>query len=266
MNDSILSDDQVEAIRKKEVARQKDAERKRFERKNKREAKQAAKEAAKLAKDGRVPHIPVKLWWETNRKTLTESQKAELEARQSAVLDMFYWAQQVIDGKYTLTPDDPDYVSLQDGVDLIRNDIEKFGVTTYFYQTAMFIHELREDPTFIDIVKRTGHPIFFGYNPTEISLRFGYLTALPGEISTHPKLPCVRRPLTCSECGFTDDTKSQTTREYFCAACAEKRRIVTAASWSRVNDWLLQKQASKAFPNVNTIYGSNGAYKSQGEI
>ncbi len=264
---SILSDEQVAEITAKQRARDKDKLRKREARKAAREAKAAAKEAAALKKEGKVPHIPVKVWWAQNRKALlTESQMVQLQARQEVVCDMFYWAQQVIDGKYDLTPEDPDYVSLQDGVDLIRHDISLFGVTTYFYQTAMFVQVLREDPSFQDIVRRTGHPIFFGYNPTEISLRFGYLTALPGEISTHPKLPCVRRPLTCSDCGHTDDTKSQITREYFCAPCTEKRRIVTAASWSRVNDWLLQKQASKAFPNVNTIYGSNGAYKSQGEI
>lgn len=239
---AILDDAQIEQLRKKETAKARDAQRKRDERAAAKAAKLKAKEDDELRKQGRVPHIPVKLWWEANRsKHLTPSQMAQLEERQSTVLDMFYWAQQVIDGAYNLTPDDPDYVSLQDGADLIRDDVARFGVTQYFYKTAMFISVWREDPTFSETVRQQGHPIFFGYNPTQISLLFGYLTALPAEISTNPKLPGPHRPLTCSQCGWTDPGAKQVTREFYCPDCMVKRDAATAAAWSRANAWVLER-------------------------
>ena len=140
-------------------------------------------------------------------------------------------------------PDDEEcYVGLELGTEMLQEELwPSLERLTTTQSTHMFAQELRTID-FVQIVRNYGNA-YPGWtiNATEISLRYGYLVGIPAEVADHPLMQHLTRTLRCEECGWEDKETVQVTREFFCPECIEKRATRTAAEFSRVNGWVLER-------------------------
>jgi hypothetical protein len=135
----------------------KDAARKKFERQ-------------KAAAEKAVADIETKEdLWQHNRKLLSESELTALLEKQERVFDQVHWVNGVLDGT-NLPPDDPDYVSVEEGAEDLLAFVKTHGTVT---MEVALIPEYWKTPLYRDKFQH-------GTDPTSIFARLGLVTALPG--------------------------------------------------------------------------------------
>jgi hypothetical protein len=237
----LLSNDQIEKLRKKEMDRKRDRERKQAERKAKKEAKAAAKEEAALRAQGITPYLGRTAWWESQRLKLTDAQRNELAAREQQVFNMEHWAAEWLAGTYSVDPAETDfYVSLDEGSDIIKEDKARYGVLRY---PLLFTETIQVDQDFAEQLRREG-PIYPGWGITadELHLRYGWRVALQSPIANHPMFQRFSRPSKCGNCK-TDlgTTHLDSNVTVLCDGCELAEKVKTTAAWSKANAWVLER-------------------------
>jgi len=100
-----------------------DAERKRGSRKKEREQKERIAVAKKLAEATTFPE-----YWQQQRATLTDDQRAQFEQRESDVLDLEFAMRKYVDGVYEQTTDTENRVPLEAIKEEVQLEIQTHGL------------------------------------------------------------------------------------------------------------------------------------------
>jgi len=121
-------------------------------------------------------------WWEFNRRSLTPQQREQLAARQEQVFDSIHWANAWVQGTYAVKPEEIDYyVSWEDGLDIIKEDIKIWGQLHADPENQELWYAYREEEMFREEVKSWGNPVYGELNASQIFYRFHYLVGIPNK-------------------------------------------------------------------------------------
>jgi hypothetical protein len=106
--------------------------------------------------------------WEKNRKLIPEAELTTLLEKQEHVFDQVHWVNGVLGGT-NLPPDDPDYVSVEEGAEDLLAFVKANGVVT---MELILLGAYWQQPIYAEKFQH-------GTDPTSVFARLGLLTALP---------------------------------------------------------------------------------------
>ncbi len=110
-------------------------------------------------------------YWETQRATLTEAQRAKFEQRESETSDIMHYMRFYLDGRKDVfgLPED-ERMSLPELIEIVKEDVEAHGTCT---EMILVVDRLWMDDE-ADLRKR----VFAAGGATADLVRFGYITAI----------------------------------------------------------------------------------------
>jgi hypothetical protein len=154
-----------------------DAARKRKQREKEKQEKKKEKES----------QLPLAEWQEANRKELSKDQNAELAQRHEEVLDQIHWLKAWINDTYNVDPSETDfYVGLEEGIEDMERDVKQYGVLLGYDVLSNLVRAYRKDSEYRANLKNTkmwGELIFNEENADEIWIKYGYLAAIPSQMT-----------------------------------------------------------------------------------
>jgi hypothetical protein len=164
----ILTKAQVDALRTPQQVLQAEFEASEAERKRRDAERKRAERAEQKVRDSLSAIESKEDLWAANRSLLSESELSALSERQERALDQLHWMDSVLAGN-NLPPDDPDYVSLEEGA----ADLDEFVKANGTVGLKIL--------WFGDYWRQPVWEKFQGDDPTSIFARLGFVVGFPGK-------------------------------------------------------------------------------------